>query len=68
MFGDVFVQNKEVDALSMSAADIYDLGKTTSFSVAATETKADGEAAFIHPLTIEFKHRSSWKHWKTGMW
>lgn len=35
------LKNKEADALSMFSSDIYNLGKTASFKVAATESKLD---------------------------
>ncbi|AWP10619.1 Transferrin domain containing protein [Scophthalmus maximus] len=35
------LQNKEADALSMFSTDIYNLGKSASFKIAGSESKAD---------------------------
>lgn len=46
------LQKKAADTFSVYGSDIYKHGKTTSFKVAASESKNDGKADYnpLHPF------------------
>uniref|UniRef100_A0AAX7V7V0 Serotransferrin n=1 Tax=Astatotilapia calliptera TaxID=8154 RepID=A0AAX7V7V0_ASTCA len=51
------LQRKEADALSMSAKDIYNLGKTASFKMAGSESQA-GSVTTYHAVAVVTKKNS----------